>query len=234
MSEAPEDWSSAASTDSDRKPESKALRWVLLGCGVFSLGVMGLFFAGMFAALSSLDDVSGDYRVILESSDVVREHLGEIDKIEYDWMRTADDPDPDAEYMRVVGSLASGDIRMDAALDSDGEPFIYTGTLQVDSGGIYRIGTLNYLREAILEQLRENRLIRERIGEVEVFEIDFYESNEYESDDEFVYDIQGSKGSGYVWVRSFTLEDDTEEIDSAILTLENGTELSLSPGMEHR
>ena len=79
------------------------------------------------------------------------------------------------------------------------------------------------------DQLSENPILIEHIGNVESFELDWARSFSHDEDDTFIYDVKGTEGVGRVTVRQITNDDGDEEILDAELRLPNGETFDLMP-----
>jgi hypothetical protein len=104
-------------------------------------------------------------------------------------------------------------------------------SLLVCCGGGYfvtRFG-MSMLTSEIEDQLRDNPLLRDKIGDVQSFEMDWVRSFRDQQDDTFVYRVKGTKGEGEVTVRHVTNDEGDEEILSATLRLPNGERVELVP-----
>jgi hypothetical protein len=77
--------------------------------------------------------------------------------------------------------------------------------------------------------LQRDPVIVEHIGTIRTLEADIIASGEEEGADDFVFAIEGDKGSGKVLARLVT-EDDGEVLHGGTLTLADGRELPLAGG----
>jgi len=84
----------------------------------------------------------------------------------------------------------------------------------------------------IEQQLRENPVLVERIGELHEFEIDWRRSFAEVGEEVFVFKVEGSRGTGWVRLGSETLENDREEIHWGKLELPSGETVDLFPAAE--
>lgn len=104
-----------------------------------------------------------------------------------------------------------------------------TGMLVCCGGGI---GLMNFgfsvMAVEVQDELAMTPEFQEHIGSIESFEMNWARSFADEDDDAFVYDIQGSNGSGYVRVEQYTDEFGREVIESAKLTLSDGRSIPVS------
>ena len=94
-------------------------------------------------------------------------------------------------------------------------------------GGFAMLGYwgLQIASKQIEEQIRNEPEIQEHIGNIESFAIDLTDSAAKGGDNEFVYNVKGTKGSGELIVD----ELDNEQIKSARLRLPDGQEIDVLP-----
>jgi len=93
---------------------------------------------------------------------------------------------------------------------------------------IMRFG-MQIITTQVEDQLADNPILREHIGEIESFELDWTRSFADEDDDTFIYQVRGSKGEGRVTVKHITDDDGNEEILEAELRLSSGEVVDLMP-----
>ena len=98
-------------------------------------------------------------------------------------------------------------------------------------GGIGAVGYLGLgiMTTEIEDQLRDNEILRDKVGEIQSFEMDFVRSVAKEEEDVWVYQVKGTKSQGMVTVRHVTDDDGNEQIESAKLRLQSGEEIDLVP-----
>ncbi len=94
---------------------------------------------------------------------------------------------------------------------------------------IVRFG-MQIITTQIEDQLADNAILKEQLGEIESFELDWSRSFADEDDDTFIYQVRGSKGQGRVTVKHITNDAGDEEILSAELRLSSGETFNLMPG----
>jgi hypothetical protein len=82
----------------------------------------------------------------------------------------------------------------------------------------------------IEDQLADNPILREQVGEIESFEMDWTRTFADEDDDTYVYRVRGSDGEGRITVKHITNEDGGEQILSAELRMSSGETFDLMPG----
>lgn len=87
------------------------------------------------------------------------------------------------------------------------------------------------IADGAAQELRDNPIVQEHIGEIDEIEIDFGEviSNAQDQDEDdlsitFVFRVKGSKGSGKILMRQ---DDGDEAIASAQLVMDDGTQYEL-------
>jgi hypothetical protein len=85
---------------------------------------------------------------------------------------------------------------------------------------------MNIMSAEIANQLQDNPVFREHIGEIETFEVNFAQSAATD-DDVFVYDVQGNKGKGRVTARTTTDANGNEQIVWAKLRTADGQTIPL-------
>ncbi len=95
-------------------------------------------------------------------------------------------------------------------------------------GGLGYFG-MNVFSEQVANELRDNPILREHIGEIQSFTLNFTATAAHDSEDVFVFDVQGSKGQGVVTAESQTIPDDSEAVISATLRLPTGEVIDLLP-----
>lgn len=89
---------------------------------------------------------------------------------------------------------------------------------------------LNVATTEIENQLRENAVLKEHVGEIESFTMNFIRTGEIDREDHLVFDVKGSKARGEVEVD--LSGDDSRFVNSAVLRLRDGTEIPLIPEAE--
>ena len=88
---------------------------------------------------------------------------------------------------------------------------------------------LNVFSGEVEGELRSNPVIIEHIGLIQEFEVDIRASFAEEGDEDFVFRVRGSKGSGLVTATCVTTDDGTEEVVAGTLQLDSGETLELFP-----
>jgi hypothetical protein len=88
---------------------------------------------------------------------------------------------------------------------------------------------LGVFADEVENELRTNPVITEHIGRIEEFELDLSSSIAAEGDEDFVFHVSGTKGSGLVTATCVTNEDGVEEVVSGTIQLESGETLDLFP-----
>jgi hypothetical protein len=87
--------------------------------------------------------------------------------------------------------------------------------------------TLGVISTEIANDLRDNPVMREHVGEIQSFDINFTASAAEPDDDVYVFDVVGDKGTGTATVKSITDEDGNEQIVWATLRTSDGTTFDL-------
>lgn len=97
-------------------------------------------------------------------------------------------------------------------------------------GGVllFRFG-LQVLASQIEDELADNPIVLEHIGQIESLELDFGRSAAHEDADTFIYQVRGTKGSGRITVKHVTAEGGGERILAGELRLPNGETFDLMP-----
>lgn len=96
-------------------------------------------------------------------------------------------------------------------------------------------GALGYLMKVGFDQLAaevraefaNHPVLVERLGEIQSVETDFLGSIANEDDEEFVYRLRGTQGSGMLIVVQTTLSDGTEAYHRVTLRLPSGEEIEI-------
>jgi len=102
--------------------------------------------------------------------------------------------------------------------------------LAVIFGGwiMVRLG-LDVFSAAVEADLRENPVIIEHIGRIEELEVELKTSLTTEGQDDFVFRVRGTKGSGLIEATCVTKEDGDEEVVAGTIQLESGETFDLFP-----
>lgn len=91
-----------------------------------------------------------------------------------------------------------------------------------------RLG-LDVFANDVESELRDNPVIIEHIGRIDELEVDLTASLSTEEEDDFVFKVRGTKGSGLIHATCVTIDDGTEEVTSGTIQLESGETLDLFP-----
>ena len=89
-------------------------------------------------------------------------------------------------------------------------------------GGVMLLA-FSMITEEVKVQVRDHSVIQEHIGEIESFSVMYGASLASGDDDTFMYEIQGTRGSGELTVRSVTDGNGNEIVTSASLRTSQGT-----------
>jgi len=81
----------------------------------------------------------------------------------------------------------------------------------------------------VADELRDNPVMQERIGEIDQFEVDWDASMEAPGENEFVFHVRGSKGEGTVTADCITVSAEKEDVVSGTLEMDDGTTYDLFP-----
>ncbi len=96
------------------------------------------------------------------------------------------------------------------------------------TAGVVFVGW-NLFQDQAEKALDANPVIRQHVGEIERIEADLVASALAEGVDDFVFRIEGTKGTGVVAAEFVTIDADTEEIRSGTLRLSSGETYELLP-----
>lgn len=77
--------------------------------------------------------------------------------------------------------------------------------------------------------LRSNPVVREHLGRIEQFELDLSASIAAEGEEDFVFRVSGTRGSGLIVATCVTNESGVEEVVSGTIQLESGETVDLFP-----
>lgn len=91
-----------------------------------------------------------------------------------------------------------------------------------------RLG-LDVFANDVESELRDNPVIIEHIGRIENLEVDLTASLSTEENDDFVFTVTGTKGSGLIHATCITRDDGTEAVTAGTIQLESGETLDLFP-----
>jgi hypothetical protein len=102
--------------------------------------------------------------------------------------------------------------------------------LAVILGGwvMVRLG-LDVFAAAVEGDLRENPVIVEHIGLIEELEVELKTSLTTDGQDDFVFRVRGTKGSGLIKATCVTTEDGDEEVVAGTIQLDSGEIFDLFP-----
>ncbi len=91
---------------------------------------------------------------------------------------------------------------------------------------VIRFG-MDVMTNEVQDELARRPEIEENIGEIRSLKVDLMRSGAEDDEDVFVYNIEGSRGSGRVKLKQATREDGTEVIVSGELTMQDGRRIPL-------
>jgi hypothetical protein len=103
--------------------------------------------------------------------------------------------------------------------------------LALGAGLFVRWG-MGIFAEQVKLELRENPVILEHLGRLDTLEMDMTASTAAEDEDEFVFNAEGTKGSGVIRAICITRSPDREEVVSGTLELPDGSTYDLFPDGE--
>lgn len=121
-----------------RQRQNKPWYWIV-GCGCLAMMVLC---CGICSGLAyfGLDQLQAEVQTELQNNPVVKEHIGEIQKVEMQWVETFENGDDDVYVMRLIGEKASGKVTVklkDVGIDEHEE--IESGTLVLDNGDEFEL-----------------------------------------------------------------------------------------------
>jgi hypothetical protein len=104
------------------------------------------------------------------------------------------------------------------------------GMLAMIFGGwaLLRLG-FGVFADEVESDLRSNPVIVEHIGRFEEFDLDLSASIATDGDEDFVFRVVGTKGSGLITATCVTNEDGVEEVVAGTVQLDSGESLDLFP-----
>ena len=88
---------------------------------------------------------------------------------------------------------------------------------------------LNVFADEVEADLRSNPVVLEHIGRIEEVELDLGASIAASGDEDFVFRVSGTKGSGLINATCVTNDDGIEEVIAGTVQLESGEMLNLFP-----
>ena len=86
---------------------------------------------------------------------------------------------------------------------------------------------LEVMSTEVQDELATRPEFIENIGEIQSFTVNWVRSGAHDDENVFVYDVDGSLGSGHVRVEQTTADDGTENIISAELTMSDGRRIPI-------
>jgi hypothetical protein len=94
-------------------------------------------------------------------------------------------------------------------------------------GGLLVKFGLDVMTAGVEKQLRDNPRLREHVGEVRSLKMDFAKSAAAAGENDFVYRVEGTKGSGELTVHLEDAASGEQKVASAKLRLTTGQEIDL-------
>ena len=91
---------------------------------------------------------------------------------------------------------------------------------------------LGVFADEVENDLRSNPVITEHIGRIEEFDLDLGASIAAEGDEDFVFRVSGTKGSGLINATCVTNDSGVEEVHGGTIQLESGETLNLFPEVD--
>ncbi len=88
---------------------------------------------------------------------------------------------------------------------------------------------MGMVEEQVKQDILDNPVILEHVGNIETIEIDYEASAALPGDDVFVFLLAGSKGTAEMTATVKTLDEDTEKVVAGSLRLPSGQTMDLFP-----
>jgi hypothetical protein len=108
--------------------------------GITAVGVLlGAMLCGggsLWLVKLGLDVFTADIEELLRDNEVLLEHLGQLEEIELDMVRSMAKSDVEEFVFQVRGTLASGTVTTKSRTDEDGEEILLGATLRLESGKV--------------------------------------------------------------------------------------------------
>lgn len=198
-----------------------------------------------FQTASVAEDIQSDLQV----NPVIAEHVGEIESL--DVKLTSSNPFNDEYVFRITGSQNSGTITANC-VENLGVFRVMHGDLKLDNGDVYDLypdgrddlditaagdfddqfwsDTLPQERidQLVREDLADNPVIREHIGEIQRLASDM-DLSVQEPGDIWIFEISGTKGQGRLRANCVLVADNDMDVDSGVLMLDSGENVQLFP-----
>lgn len=100
----------------------------------------------------------------------------------------------------------------------------------VASYGVVRFG-IELIEDEVRRDLAGNPVLLEHLGEIQDLSLDFTASRELPGENDFAFEIRGAKASGVLRATVLTGDDELEHVTAGTITLANGDEYDLFPGI---
>jgi hypothetical protein len=96
---------------------------------------------------------------------------------------------------------------------------------------VMRFG-LGVFTDEVENDLRSNPVVLDHIGRIEEFDLDFGASIATEGEEDFVFRVSGTKGSGRISATCVTTSEGVEKVVAGTIQLESGETVDLFPETE--
>jgi len=239
------------------RPPEKSNTCLILGLvfggfGGFVLVCGGCCLGTMFFAFGELERQT---RAALADNELIQQHVGEINSFEIDWMASMQQQGQgrnDTFVFHLAGEKGKGTV-VAVVLQTGDEFYIESGTLTLENGDVFDLidGTAaeddddmapnqaaeppvateqdNKFAAKVQAALSGNAVLKEHIGEIQSFTYDIVQSTDERGENVFVFHVTGSKAGGRLRAECITAANDTEQVTSAELILDNGESVQLFP-----
>ena len=89
--------------------------------------------------------------------------------------------------------------------------------------------SIRAFRDQVRTDIEDNPVILDKIGTIRSFEVDVDASEELPGENDFVFNVSGSKGSGVMTATCITIDDFTEDVTAGTLKLSSGETVDMFP-----
>jgi hypothetical protein len=88
---------------------------------------------------------------------------------------------------------------------------------------------MKIFRDQVRVDIKDNPVIVDKIGAITSFELDMDASELLEGENDFVFDVAGTKGQGVLTATCITIDADTEDVTAGSLKMSTGETVNLFP-----
>ena len=89
---------------------------------------------------------------------------------------------------------------------------------------------LEEFRKQVQTDIKDNPVLVDKIGTIQSFELDIDASEEVPGENDFVFNVKGSKGEGVLTATCITIDEYTEDVTAGTLRMSTGETVDLFPG----